>query len=228
MIDLGLIAAAKKAVATKPRSFVTPSVLLAFVMQESHGVPYFEDTKPGSLYSINVHDAMFPARCDEHGTIIERLNTGLLEKEIRQAIIIAPDINGYRPSRAMIGQPAKFRFELSQWNRFGSLPKMQRFRMACSWGLVQFLGVNIVGKLTDDTADEFIQRFAADTAMQLLYASGMIDELLVRTHGDVDRAYKGYNSGDIDSHNAKVMARSKAVAINAIAIETQLKKGQQT
>jgi hypothetical protein len=232
MIDLGLIAQARKAVSSKPREHVTPAILLAFVLQESSGVPYFIDTKPGSLYAANIAMAVVHKIRDKHGRVVRTVETGLTAGEVRQAIVIPPEIDGYKVPPVLVGRPAKFRFEYGYWKRLGHLPKMQRFRMASSWGLVQFMGPNIIGRWQgdgdpsngdkDEDRDRFIQRFAADIPLQLLYAAGMIDELLEQAGGDVDGAYRGYNSGDVNSSRPDVIARAKAVAKSHEQLKLQL------
>jgi len=220
MIDLGIIATAKRAVETKPRRFVTPAILLAVVMQESSGVAIFIDTKPGSLFAANMYEAKYPAIFDRDGKIIGRANTGLTDQEIKQAVIIPAEIDGWRVPKELVGKVAKFRFEYSYWKRYGSLPKVERFRMSSSWGLVQFMGPNVVKGAKDP--DLFIQRFAADLPLQLLYAAGMIDDLLGPA-GDVERMYRAYNSGNPDSKNSKVVARAVAVEKSAISISAYLR-----
>ena len=222
MIDPGLIAAAKKAVEAKPRQFLTPAILLAVVLQESRGVPYFTDTKPGSLYALNVADAIVHTVRDGHGNPIRQVVTGLKEPEIRQAIIIPEIVDGWRVPRSMVGQRAKFRFEYGYWQNYGHLEKMHRFRMSCSWGLTQIMGPNITDQLIGDPADLFIQRFAADVALQLLYGAGIIEGLLEKSHGSVDHAYRGYNSGQIDSTSVAVINRAKAVERSALEIALQI------
>lgn len=225
MIDPGLITLAKKAVETKPRKHVTPAILLAVVMQESHGMPYFVDTKPGSIFAANIYDAQYPPIWKDD-KIIGRATTGLRESEIRQAITIPEVLGKWRPPRAMVGKMAKFRFEHSYWKRHGHLDKMERFRMSSSWGLVQFMGPNITKGMDRDDADYFIQKFAADVPLQLLYGAGMLDDLLIAAEGNVDHAYRAYNSGNPESKNAKVIARAKGVERRALEIDLYLKRGK--
>lgn len=239
-LDRGLVALARKAVAAKPRHYVTVHDLLAVVQQESHGMPYFTDTKPGSIYSLNVaaaityhkkvraRNSLGQPLVDEKGNPVfvrKAFNTGLTQRDILKAIIIPEQIGSFRPSKTLVGQKAKFRFEYGYWERFSNIADpIQRFRMASSWGMVQFMGPNISGKLAGEEADLFIQRFAADLDMQLLYGAGLLDELLVRARGSMDHAYRGYNSGDVNSDNPDVIARAKNVAKQAVIYESELRQ----
>lgn len=226
MIDLGLAALAKKAVDSKPRHFVTPAILLAVVDQESHCANLFIDTKPGSMYALNMQDAIIHKVRDKTGKVINRISTGLKESEIRQWITLPETIDGWQVPREFAGQKSKFRFEYGWWKHYANISnREERFRLSSSWGLVQFMGFNVVGNSgkTGEAAIKMIQRFAADVPEQLLHAAGTFDDLLVRAHGDVLRAYKGYNSGDVDSENSAVIARAQAVAAGAIKIQEYLK-----
>ena len=243
MIDPGLIAKAKKAVAGKPRKYVTPAILCAFVMQESSGVPYFVDHKPGSIFRMNLNAALkikrtIPGRfltadeCKKAGhdpkllprkpstTVIEP--TGLTEKDIRDIITIPAKVGDWDVPAAMRGQLAKFRFEPGYWKKFPHLDKTDRFIYSCSWGLVQFMGPNIAPE-PDEQGIAFIKRFMADVDLQLSYAAGMIDQLLVRAKGDVNKAYRGYNSGNVNSDNPAVVARANNVQKLLRQIEEQIK-----
>lgn len=205
-IDLGLIAQAKTAVAAKPRKWVSPEMLLAFVMQETSGVPYFIDHKPGSLCYANIFDAVGYRRKvkDANGKLQTiRVFTGLTSGQIREEITIKEKVGNWTAPRVMRGQLAKFRFEpgyfIKHKKRFPELSLIDLFLYSSSWGLVQFMAPNIVkGGPTPENL-EFIRRWRADPAMQLLYGAGMIDDLLVKTKGNVHHAYRGYNSGDINS-----------------------------
>ncbi|HEY9792076.1 MAG TPA: hypothetical protein V6D22_16840 [Candidatus Obscuribacterales bacterium] len=227
MIDLGLISLAKKAVALKERHFITPAILLAVVNQESHCANLFIDTKPGGQYALNVQDAITHKVRDKTGKVINKIATGLKESEIRQFITLPDQIDGWQVPKEFAGQKSKFRFEYGWWQHaaYTKLPKQERFALSTSWGLVQFMGFNIVGNSgkTGDEAIKLIQRFAADVLMQLEYAAGTLDTLLIRANGDVFKMYKGYNSGDVDSEDPAVIARAKAVAASAIQIDTEIK-----
>jgi hypothetical protein len=220
VIDLGLLAALKKAVTAKPRKFLTPAILGAVVLQESGGVPYFIDTKPGSLYRLNILGAVkyrhVTDRSDGTRTV-QMIETGIREREIRDVIMIPPMVEHYQVPKIMRGQLAKFRFEPSYWVQYPNLAKMDRFLYSCSWGLGQVMAPHL-GQ-PDALGFNFIRRFMADTDLQLLYAAGMVEELLERADGDVLGAYKGYNSGDVNSENAAVIARAQIVARSAQQIQ---------
>jgi len=209
-IDLGLLESARKAIAAKPRHFITPQVLLAVVMQESHGMPYFVDTKPGSQYKQNVYGATRPY-------------TGLTEKDVRGAILLPAKIGDFEVPKTMQGQLAKFRLEPSYWHRYTPdkypllADKIMRFYFCSSWGMVQFMGPNISHEPTAEGI-EFIRRFSADVGMQLVYGAGMIDGLLQANHGDVDAMYRAYNSGNPHSHDPAVIARAQSVTRSALEI----------
>lgn len=200
MLDLGLIAAAKKAVAAKPRKYVNPEILLAFVMQESSGVPYFVDHKPGSLFAANVYEACnYKKRIGPPGNKkIIRVATGITPAQIRQWVTIPEKIGDFQVSKTMRGQLAKFRFEPVYWvktcKRYPHLSLEDKFIFSSSWGLVQFMAPNICKEPTPENL-QFIRRWIADPALQLVYASGMIDGLLVTAKGNIHTAYKGYNAG---------------------------------
>lgn len=245
MIDVGLIARAKKAVESKERKHVTPAILCAFVMQESHGCPYFVDTKPGSIYRLNTNAAisykatlkgrlLTPEECKERGLDpndsprmpgkIIKIDTGLIEAEIRAAITIPNKIGNFDVPAIMRGKLAKFRFEPGYWKKYKQLSKIDRFLYSSSWGLVQFMGPNISPQ-PDRAGIEFIKRFMADVDLQLLYGAGMIDDLLKRAGGDPHKAYRGYNSGNVNSTNQAVIKRADNVQKLLREIEAQIKNG---
>ena len=204
MIDFGLVAAAKKAVTAKPRQHVTPAILCAVAIQESSGVPYFIDTKPGSLWSLNLRDA--------------KRHTGFTERQIRDMITIPLKIGKYVPPRIMQGQLAKFRFEPGYWNKYAHLARTDRFYYSCSWGLCQFMGPNI-SKDPDTKGIEFIKEFMANTDLQLLYGAGMLEELLDTNHGDLFKSYCEYNSGDPNCKAPAVIRRAKDVVEKAREVQ---------
>lgn len=221
MIDLGLIARARKAVESKPRHFVTTSILCAFAQQESGGVPYFVDTKPGSIFRANMN-AAFAYKAKIKGTEkIIKVPTDLSEAEIRSIITMPDKVGEFDVPAIMRGKLAKFRFEPGYWRRYKNLPKLDRFIYSSSWGLVQFMGPNI-SKTPDRAGIDFIKRFMVDVDLQLLYAAGMIDGLLERAHGDVNLAYRGYNSGNIHSDDPAVIARANNVQKHLREIEEQI------
>lgn len=223
MIDLGLLSSAAKACLAKPRAKVTPSILAAVVMQESGGAPYFVDTKPGSLYSVNMSDAvqhvMKQRMPDGRLVVIGSISTGLTRKDITEVITIPAQVGNYRVPIAMAGRLAKFRFEYEYWKENAHIADLKdRFLFSCSWGLCQFMGPNISKEPTTEGLG-FIKKFIADVDMQLLYGAGMIDHLLVANHGDIEAMYRAYNSGSANSHDPKVIARAQAVHINAVKID---------
>jgi hypothetical protein len=220
MIDVGLIAKAKKAVASKPRKFVTPAILCSFVQQESNGVPYFIDHKPGSLFRMNLNAAMKINYRNPKTGKIEKVSTGLSEKDIRGLITIPNKLGEWEVPPAMRGQLAKFRFEPGYWRKFPQLELHDRFIYSCSWGLVQFMGPNI-SPVPDKQGIDFIKRFMADVDLQLMYAAGMIDQLLVKANGDVNKAYRGYNSGNVNSTDPAVIQRATNVQRHLREIEEQ-------
>lgn len=220
MIDVGLVAKAKKAVTSKTRKHVTPAILCAFVQQESGGVPYFVDHKPGSIYRMNLAAALKIAHRNPKTGKIERIPTGLTEQDIRAIITIPNKLGEWEVPSIMRGQLAKFRFEPGYWRKFPQLELHDRFIYSCSWGLVQFMGPNI-SPVPDRQGIDFIKRFMADVDLQLMYAAGMIDQLLVRADGDVNKAYRGYNSGNVHSTDPAVIARANNVQKHLREIEEQ-------
>lgn len=220
MIDVGLVAKAKKAVESKPRRYVTPAILCAFVQQESGGCPYFIDHKPGSIFRMNLNAALYIKRKNVQTGKVEKIATGLTEQEIRSIITIPAKVGNWEVPKAMRGQLAKFRFEPGYWRRYPNLEKLDRFIYASSWGLVQFMGPNI-SRHPDRAGIDFIKRFMADVDLQLLYSSGMIEDLLLRADGDVNKAYRGYNSGNVNSTDPEVIARANNVQKHLREIEEQ-------
>lgn len=224
MIDLGLLAKLHIAILAKPRRFVTAATLGAVVLQESGGMPYFIDSKPGSEMYSNISDAINHAIYHYTATgeklTTEYVATGLTYKTILAAITIPPAVGNFMVPSAMRGRPAKFRFEYSYWKRFKTEIEnpADRFIYSSSWGLCQFMGPNIAKEPTPEGL-EFIKRFAADVDMQLLYAAAMIDDLLASNKGNVDAMYREYNSGSAESTAPKVVARAQQVAISAQKIQ---------
>ena len=228
-LDLGLLAQARTAVAAKPRKFLTPEILLAFVYQESGGVPYFIDHKPGSLCYANIYSAVGYKRTlkkDDGTKQVIRVFTGLTAMQITKEITLPEKVGNFTVPKVMRGQLSKFRFEpgyfIKHKKRYPQLSLIDLFLYSSSWGLVQFMGPNIVKSPTPENL-EFIRRFRADPAMQLLYGSGMIDDLLVKTNGNVHHAYRGYNSGDVNSTRADTNERADNVMKLLKSIKGQIK-----
>lgn len=249
MIDLGLLKFIEEAIAKKPRRWLRPSTLMAFVMQESSGAPFFIDTRPGSLYSMNIKGAQAYRHADPHDkrkAII--ISTGLKEADIKKWITIPKKIGDWSVPPGMVGKLAKFRFEHGYWERYRrDIPDdYTRFMYSCSWGLVQFMSPNI-SKTHDEAGINFIRRFAADIPLQLLYGAGMAEDLLeraskpvseafledlrerkidpkiidqVKNATQIERAYKGYNSGRIDSIDPAVIRRAQEVKKKAADYQT--------
>jgi hypothetical protein len=224
MIDVGLVARARTACGARQRKYLTVSQLLAVVMQESGGVPYFIDTKPGSIYALNLADAITHKIRDDHGNVIGVVPTGLKADEVRDLIRLPEQINGWSVPRDLVGRMSKFRFEYAYWRRYQSLDKVARFRMSCSWGLGQFMGANVAGKLQQPEAEHYVHKFAADIPLQMLYTAGEMDRLLILADGDLDQAYRGYNSGNIHSLNKSVIARAHNVVARERDIAASLKR----
>lgn len=224
-VEPGLLAAAKKAISAKPRKYVTPEILLAFVMAESGGVPYFVDHKPGSLFAANTFGACRYKKIDKKTGKVFRIETGMTPAEIRQWVTIPEKIGDFQVSKAMRGQLAKFRFEPSYWARtnryYPDLSLEDKFIFSSSWGLVQFMAPNIC-KLPTPENLQFIRRWIADPDMQLVYAAGMVDSLLVTTKGNVHHSYRGYNSGDVNSTRTDTNQRADNVLrlLHDIEIQT--------
>lgn len=222
MIDLGLWALAKKAVATKPRKFVTPAILCAVVLQESHGQPTFKDTKPGSQFDQNLRTAQcYSKHFDKPTKGFTLIKTGLVASQIRGWVTIPAKVGDYVVPRFLVGQYAKFRLEPSYWERNKELAPADRFLYSCSWGLCQFMAPNISKEPTPEGL-QFIRRFAADPLMQLVYGAGMIEQIMSEGH-DVYSMYREYNSGSANSTNPDVEARAANVAALAIQIAQSTK-----
>lgn len=266
MIDLGLLKFIEEAIAKKPRRWLRPSTLMAVIMQETHGQPFFIDTRPGSLFSLNMLGSEKYNKTDPHDKrkkIV--IVTGLKRAEIQKWITIPKQIGDWKVPPAMVGKLAKFRFEPGYWERYRKeIPDdYSRFIYSCSWGLVQFMGPNI-SKTHDQAGIDYIRRFAADIPLQLLYGAGMVEDLLERASKpisaekikfwkdggwvydpiskknvripplkpeifeactkatQIERAYKGYNSGRIDSTDPAVIRRAQAVKKGAADIETYI------
>ncbi|MBY0545802.1 MAG: hypothetical protein K2W95_00785 [Candidatus Obscuribacterales bacterium] len=185
MIDLGLIAIAKKAVAAKPRKYVTAAHVVAVAMQESHGVPYFNPFE--AQYRANLR-----AAC--------RI-TGMSESEIRKLIVFPQEINGWKVPSYLVNKFAKFRCEPGYWKPEKHETKAEAFYQACSFGIGQLMAPHLKG----DT--NTVKRFAADVNAQALWIAGMMEQLLTAAKGDLKKAYAGYNSGNINSKRADVLAR---------------------
>lgn len=200
-LDLGLIACAKKAVAAKPRKHVTVPDVLAVMLQESHGVPWFLPTDP--QFKLNMR-----AAC--------RI-TGMHESKLRQLIVIPDEVLGWKVPEQMRGKFAKFRCESGYWAKFHEYDLPDRFYRSCSWGLGQLMGAHL-----KDTGE--IRRFLSDIALQGLWCAGMMDDLMTRADGDLFRAYKGYNSGSVDSTQKAVIERATAVVKTRAQVAAYLKE----
>lgn len=260
MIDLGLLQLINEAIVKKQRRWIKPSTLMAVILQESHGQPFFIDTRPGSLYSLNMLSSEKYNKTDPHDKrkrIV--ITTGLKRAEIHKWITIPKKIGDWSVPPGMVSKLAKFRFESGYWERYRTaIPDdYSRFIYSCSWGLVQFMGPNI-SKTHDQAGIDYIRRFAADIPLQLLYGAGMVEDLLERASKpisaeliklwkdggyvkgiwvpplepevfkacvnatQIERMYKGYNSGRIDSTDKAVIKRAQAVKQSAADIETYI------
>lgn len=218
--EQALVMLAKKVVAATTPKHVTPAILLAVIMQESSGVAFFFDTGFGSLFKMNIFGAMKYRKKKADGTF-EIIYTGLREGQIRTMATIGPTVGKYIVNKLIVGNIAKFRFEPAYWERFAHLPIETRFIFSCSWGLPQFMGPNI-NRVLDETGAEYIKQWRADLSMQLTSAVHFIDNLLEHSHGDVNKMYRGYNSGDINSANPDVIYRANAVEKAANLYQIQI------
>lgn len=169
---------------------VTIADALAVCQQESDCIPVFKVDDP--LFAVNL------------GTAVK--TTGLPKTMIGEAITIRKG--------PYVGQMAKFRLEPSYWDwaqkqRLNSLQMM--LMMSCSFGVGQQMMRWAVPAGQVETWTAFVENFKADTGLQLQYLLGNLKKLLDEAEGDLDRAYRGYNSGDINSQNLAVMARAANV-----------------
>lgn len=178
------------AVKERPRRYLTPAILYAVIMQESGGVPYFNETD--KQFNINMGSAI--------------LNSSLSPNQIKTIITIPDNINGIVIDPFMAGKMAKFRFEKGYWKKFPELDPVTRFRVSCSWGISQVMGANI-----SKTKGLQIQLFSANIKQQLSWTANELERLLRLASGDVFKMYKGYNSGNINSTNLDVINRAREV-----------------
>lgn len=210
-IDPGLYARAQKAVGAKTRKHVTAEMLVAVVMQESGQSPIFIDTKPGGLCAANIKMAVEYYKYKKDPATGKKIRigpfkTGFTEADVKRMMTIPERVGSFQTPKELAGKLCKFRFERGYWEKkaYAHLEPEHRFYMSCSYGLTQHMAMNI----TRDLSMEAIKRFMADIDLQLLYGAGTLDSLLTRANGNLLRAYKGYNSGNIDSDNADVIARA--------------------
>ena len=228
IVDLGLINKTEKACALKPRKFVTPAILCAVAIQESNGIPYFQDTKPGSIFSMNLGPAIcYHKKIGEVDgkPIFAAYKTGLYEKDIRRIITIPAKVNNYQPAKQMVGMMAKFRFEPSYWERNAKLENLEeRFLYSCSWGVMQFMGPNAAYNLGPCEAGfNRIREFMCSPDMQLAAGADYIENIMAKISGhDCEHMYREYNSGNPNSTNPDVEKRALAVAARAKEIQTSI------
>jgi len=112
------------------------------------------------------------------------------------------------------GHMAKFRFEPAYWEWSGTqrCNSLQlRIQLSCSFGIGQQMMRWIIPHGKPDEWIAFIENFKADTGMQLKYLLSNLNKLLQKTGNDLDHAYRGYNSGDINSDNLAVLVRAENV-----------------
>jgi len=178
-----------------------PSAVIAVCIQESKGVPTFNEKD--ELYALNLDAAA--------------KGTKLPPSLLRDAMKIKQG--------PLTGAVAKFRFEPSYWEwsgKHGLSSPTERFLCSCSIGIGQQMMRWVL------PADEkewlpFIENFKGNVDTQLSFCIKEMHRLMVATKGDLFRAYKGYNSGNIDSKNADVVRRALRVVNLASIVDKQLK-----
>lgn len=161
-------------------------------MQESGGVAIFNPTD--KLFKSNLKTA--------------KSISLLPEDKILEIITIPGKVGDFVVPKELAGKVAKFRLEPGYWAKYKDRDPETRFRMSASWGLTQVMGANIA---TGSSANLNILHFSANIEWQLRKAADMLEKLLILSKGDINKMYRGYNSGNINSLNPAVLLRAAAV-----------------
>lgn len=170
-------------------NYVSPAAVIAVCLQESNGSPTF---------------LLSDAQCKDNLKAAMAITT-LPQQLLIDALTIK--------SGVLAGQIAKFRCEPGywEWTATKQIPSVSlRFLCSCSIGIGQQM-IRWVLPATKDAWDEFVESFKTNVDIQLEYLIKALEKLLGETEGDLFKAYKGYNSGDIYSTNPDVIERAKHV-----------------
>jgi len=190
-----------KMLSTAKYKYITPAIVIAVCLQESGGDPCFEP-----------QDAL--------------LGENLRAASVTTTLPIAMIVDAMKIQAGIYkGKIAKFRLEPSYWIWTGkqklSSPT-ERLLCACSFGVGQKMMRWIVIGNPDDWIGQ-IEQFKSSLDTQLAYLIHDMDRLLSSTQGDLLQAYKGYNSGYVNSVDPAVVARAQNVVALAKEVETQLR-----
>lgn len=189
---------AKALVATGKYPHVIAADIIAVCMNESHGQPTFSSYDP--LYRINLNDAVH----------VTKLPVGMLKDAL--------SIKG----GPWHGKAAKFRLEPGYWE--WALQQQldtpsEKFLCACSIGIAQQM-MRWILPAGEGNWSSFINDFMGSLSLQMAYLAGNLEKLLIEANGDLLKAYKAYNSGDMNSSDPAVIARANRV----IAYRSQVQK----
>jgi hypothetical protein len=193
----------QKVIAKLPNNMDMAASVIAVCVQESKCCPTFSVSDP--LYQANLK-----AAADY---------TKLPPLLIQEAAMIKQG-----PLRGFLG---KFRFEPGYWAWSGEhqLPSAtDRFLVSCSWGVGQQMMRWVVPSAVD-TWPEWVEEFKGSVSLQVDQVIHELGRLLVETNGDLLRAYKGYNSGNISCKDIAVMTRALRVIQFKDIVEKQIKAG---
>ena len=180
--------------------YASPAAVMAVCLQESEGDPTF---------------SLLEKQCEDNLAVAAKATTFDMSLLIGALKI---------QSGTYQGKLAKFRFEPGYWHWAAGQTTNStslRFLISCSLGVGQQMMRWVLP--TDELEwGRFIERFKSDVGLQLTYVVGSLDKLLGETEGDLFRAYKGYNSGNINSKDPQVILRALHVVELRDKIQQQL------
>ena len=180
--------------------YLTPPMAFAVTLEETSGVPIFQPTD--SLYHANLVSGM--------------RTTTLPAALIRDAMLIK--------GGPYEGQIAKFRLEPAYWSWTAKLrlaSVTERILCSCSFGV----GQKMMRWMLPTNRDRWlivIEDFKGNVDQQIRQLAVDLEILLQITHGDLQGAYKGYNSGNTASQDPNVVMRAQHVVALAAEIKKQL------
>ena len=184
-----------KAVAAKPRQFITEEILRSVLIQESGDLKStFVKTDP--QYRANVSTAM--------------KHLSKTEAQILELVTL--------PNRTI----AKFRFEPGTYQKYPSVGWPARFYLSTSYGVGQVMGYNLVGKKPAKDAASICLGFAGREYEQVLRCCNSMEEGLRRAFNSPSVlkkdlksltyfAYCAYNGGQLITSKQDVLKRAKEV-----------------
>jgi hypothetical protein len=175
----------KKAFLSQTWKFLTEDYLRSVLTQESRQVSTFKTDE--KLYKANMEKAK-----------------KLLNKTEVEILALIKLGNGSIPKF----RPEPGEFKKAKWSH---LTPVQKLFNCSSWGLGQVMGYNILQGKPAGLIPAIIKLFSEDEYAQVLWTAKELDRLLIKSKGDMFKAYCYYNGGSKGPSNPSSQARATEV-----------------